>query len=122
VTAVLATRRMMAVYLESANAARAGSLLVLLMGAYEYLLVVGNWALAYPYDLPQLALFSCALMHLVRGEAFYYLFFVLACLNRETALFLVVIHGLFRLGPDLDAALIAREPGGLRRLAAGCRC
>ncbi len=67
-----------------------------------------------PYDLPSLAFFSAALWLMLAGRiGWYYLVFLLACLNRETALFLVLFFAV------LEGTRGDRKPEGRRgRLAA----
>lgn len=85
--------------------AKLASFLVPLMGLYNYVLMVGNWRLSYPYDLPQLALFALCLHEIVAGRmAGVYACVTLAALNRETAVFLPLILALYRFGPAIAPA------------------
>lgn len=98
--------------------ARLASFLVPLMGLYNYVLMVGNWRLSYPYDLPQLALFALCLHALVAGRmAGIYACVTLAALNRETAVFLLLIVALYRFGPALDLAFTGTGAPIRRRLS-----
>ncbi len=72
-----------------------------------------------PYDLPSLALFSVAFWLLLTGRiAWYYPVFVLACLNRETALFLALFFAVLEgAWPGERGATRWTEERGRRLLA-----
>lgn len=122
--AILATAASVRLLTRDEKFARLAAFLVPLMGLYNYLLMVGNWPLAYPYDLPQLALFALCLLAMIAGRTIvFHALFVLAALNRETALFLVAIYALYHFGPLIQDALrgsdrsLSRRAGDLIRAA-----
>ncbi len=100
-TAVLATRSALEWLTEgSAGWSRWGALLVLPMGYYHYLLEFGHpccTPMQLPYDLPSLAFFATGIALIVQGRvAWLYPVFLLATLNRESTVFLIMLFGLYR--------------------------
>lgn len=117
--ATLATRRSIARLTGDPGFARFASFLVPLMAAYNYLLIVSMWKPSHPYDLPQLALFSLCVNAIIENRIVpFYFFFLLANLNRETALFIVPLFVLWHTSAGLDAAMRATSGNFPRRLRA----
>lgn len=85
--------------IEDRSLARWGSLLVIFMAYFQYILPSDSPFL-YPYDLPSLAVFSAGIYLLLRRRwVLYYLLFIVGTFNRETTCFLTGFMVMFQLFP-----------------------
>ncbi len=95
---------------------RWGALLVVFMAYFHYLLEFGHpccTPMQLPYDLPSLAFFAVAVALIVRDRMLWlYPVFVLATLNRESTLFLIILFVLYR-SAELSPAEL-KSTGALR--------
>ena len=100
VVAVLATRVALHHLTGEHMWSRWGALLVLPMAYYHYLLEFGHpccTPLQLPYDLPSVAFFAVCIALIVTDRMLWlYPVFALATLNRESAIFLVLMLGLYQ--------------------------
>lgn len=100
VVAVHATRRSLAYLTGDEMLSRWGSLLVLFMAYFHYVLDFGHpccTPFQLPYDLPSMAFFAVAITLMITERTLLlYLCFALSCLNRESSLFLILIFVLYR--------------------------
>lgn len=84
---------------EDRNWAKWGSLSVIFMTYFQYILSSDSPFL-YPYDLPSLAAFSVGIYLLLRRRwAWYYMLFIVGTFNRETTCFLTGFMVLFEYFP-----------------------
>ncbi len=90
VAAILCTRASLVFLTQSRSFASVSCFLVAIMAYFNYILSPDARFLL-PYDLPSLAFF-CAGLYLILSKqlTWYYPVFILACLNRETAVFLAL--------------------------------
>jgi hypothetical protein len=123
IIAVYATRYALQYVTGNSALSRWGALLVICMSYFHYVLEFGHPCcvpLQLPYDLPSMAFFAVAVSLIVTDRiGWLYLCFILACLNRESSLFLILIFVLYE-SAFMDAKTPARKSAlwiGLNALA-----
>jgi hypothetical protein len=95
--------------------ARWGSLVVIFMAYFQYILDSDS-AFLYPYDLPSLAVFSVGIYLLLRRSwVWYYILFIVGTFNRETTCFLTCFMVFFEYFPSSKNC--AESRGSVRRVS-----
>jgi hypothetical protein len=110
VVAVYATRYSMEHLTRDTQTSRWWALLVIFMSYFHYVMDFGHpccTPFQLPYDLPSMAFFAAGIFLIITDRMpLFYLCFILATLNRESTVFLVVIYILYKsamgVSPQLD--------------------